>query len=388
MAAYVRLRTAIFAISANYYAYSQYCAASNDSKKSPSREGILAAVGNTPLIELQSLSKSTGCRILAKCEHLNPGGSVKDRAALWMIEEAERKGLLPPEGTVCEGTGGNTGVGLAMVAAAKGYKSVMAMPRTIAKEKIDAMKIFGAQVILTPSVPFTDNRHYFHTARRVAEETPGGFFTNQFENLANMRSHIEGTGPEIWSQAQEKVDGFICSAGTGGTISGVSQFLKSVNPNVAVYLIDPPGSGLKDYINGGPYTEQLVAGTPTHFIKRSNGSSITEGIGIGRLTANFVQAKIDGVFQGSDEEAVEMAFHLKEVDGVLVGPSAALNAVGAVKLARKLGPGNTVVTVLCDSGDRYKSKLFNDSWIKAKGFSPYSKTASERRADRKLEWVL
>lgn len=337
------------------------------------RPGVLSAIGNTPLIELRSLSAATGCRVLAKCEHLNPGGSVKDRAALWMIEAAEESGAIRPSDgdnvVVCEGTGGNTGVGLALVCAAKGYRSIMAMPASIAREKIEAMQTFGAEILPCPSVPFTDNRHYYHTARRAAEAHPGGVFLNQFENEANFRSHLEGTAPEIWAQAGGRVDGFVCAAGTGGTISGVSQFLKAVNPSVAVFLIDPPGSGLRDFVRGAPAREEKVEGDRVRFIQRSPGSSVTEGIGIGRVTANFARAVVDGAFEGSDEEALQMGYHLKEADGVYVGPSAALNAVGAVKLARKLGPGHTIVTVLCDSGTRYKSKMYNKDWLQAKGFA-------------------
>ena len=342
----------------------------------PKRPGVLAAVGNTPLIELRSLSAATGCRILAKCEHLNPGGSVKDRAALWMIEDAERKGALRPGGTVCEGTGGNTGVGLALVAAAKGYAAVMAMPATIAQEKINAMRVLGARVVLCPGVPFTDARHYFHRAAAIAAETDNAIFTNQFDNLANMRCHLEGTAPEIWRQSGGKVDGFVCAAGTGGTIAGCSAFLKSANPACACYVIDPPGSALFDFVTRrlkGEDTrakEATPVGVPTTFIPRSEGNSVTEGIGIGRVTANFSNARLDGALSGTDREAIEMAYHLIEHDGVFVGPSAALNAVGAVKLARKLGPGHTVVTVLCDGGARYRSKMYTASWLAERGLTP------------------
>ena len=262
------------------------------------------------------------------------------------------------------------------MAAAKGYNAVMAMPSTIAREKIDGMRLLGARVVLCPGVPFTDGRHYFHRAAAIAAETDNAIFTNQFGNLANMRCHLEGTAPEIWRQAGGKVDGFVCAAGTGGTIAGCSAFLKAVNPDVQCWLIDPPGSALFHFVTrriAGEDTREEAAtpvGVPTRFIPRSEGGSVTEGIGIGRVTANFGCAKLDGAFAGTDREAIEMAYHLKKHDGVFVGPSAALNAVGAVKLARKLGPGHTVVTVLCDGGDRYRSKMYTASWLAEKGLTP------------------
>lgn len=350
-------------------------------EENQARSGVLSAIGNTPLIELHSLSRATGCRILGKCEHLNPGGSVKDRAALFMIEEAERRGLLKPGGCVYEGTGGNTGVGLAMVCAAKGYKSCMVMPASIAQEKISAMEDFGARIILTPGVPFSSDQHYYHVAGAAAAKDPLGVFTNQFENKANMTAHLKGTGPEIWRQAEGGFDGFVCSSGTGGTIAGCSAFFKAVNPNCQCYVIDPPGSALFDYIRTGVFHMETVLGVPTKFIERSPGTSVTEGIGIDRVTANFAEARIDGTMQGTDREAVEMAFWMKENDGVHVGPSAALNCVGAVKLARKLGPGHTVVTVLCDGGSRYQSKLGTHAWLEERDLVPRSGLSAD------LSWI-
>eukprot|EP00944_MAST-04C_sp_MAST-4C-sp1_P004542 g4542.t1 len=332
--------------------------------------GIVSAVGNTPLVELKSLSTITGRKIWGKCEMLNPGGSVKDRPALRMVEEAERQGLLKPGYTLVEGTGGNTGVGLALVCAAKGYKCTFAMPKSIAQEKINSMKRYGATVILCDSVPFTDKNHYFHVAAELGKK-PGYFFTNQFENLNNGNSHFDTTGPEIYQALDGKVDGFVCAAGTGGTINGVSKFLKSKNKNTTVYLADCVGSGMFDYLKSNKqnmYTDDRLPGTK--FIQRSEGSSITEGIGIGRLTQNFLNANIDDAIQVSDKEAVEMAYHLLRNDGVYIGPSAALNVVGAVKLARLLAEGANVVTILCDGGDRYKSKLYNQEWLKEKGLTP------------------
>jgi cysteine synthase A len=328
-----------------------------------SRPGLLAAVGNTPLIELKTLSALTGCTILAKCEHLNPGGSVKDRAALWMVEEAERTGKLQPGGTIFEGTGGNTGIGLAMVAAAKGYKSCFAMSATLAPEKIACMTRFGAKVMLCKG-NFRTPTHYFHAARKAAEECKGGFWANQFDNLANRQSHIDGTGPEIWRQTDGKVDGFVCSCGTGGTLSGVSEYLKSQNENVTCALIDCEGSGLFDFVGNRQVPEpEDIHGYATKIIPVSAGNSISEGIGINRLTDNFLKAQIDTAFVGTDNEALQIAYYLLQHEGLFIGPSAALNVVGAIKLARHLGPGKTIVTIICDGGDRYLSKLYSPEWL-------------------------
>ena len=356
-----------------------------------SATNLLSAIGNTPLVELPSLSRATGCRILAKCEHLNPGGSIKDRAALWIIEQAEKDGALAPGGTVVEATGGNTGIGLALVAAAKGYKSIFTMPASVAQEKIDTMKNAGARVILTPGVPFSDARHYFHVAAKLAHhnEIQGYFFANQFENGANARAHFESTAPEIWQQAGPSgVDGFVCSAGTGGTIGGITAFLKRVNPGCQCWVVDPEGSGIGPYVASGG-TNATLGPSPSsalthyagdkvvHYVARSPGSTITEGIGNDRITANFgaaMAAGLDGALLATDREAVEMAYHLLQKEGLCVGPSAALNVVGAVKLARKLGPGKTVVTVLCDGGERYRSKLWNAEWLRQKGLVPREHT--------------
>ena len=348
----------------------------------PPRRGVLAAIGNTPLIKLEHLSAFTGCTILAKCEHLNPGGSVKDRAALYMIEQGERAGELQPGSTIYEGTGGNTGVGLAMVAAAKGYGAVLAMPASIAQEKIDAMQTFGAQVLLTPSVPFTSPEHYFHRAREGAAADPKGYWCNQFDNMENYNSHYTGTAPELWAQSQQKVTGFVVACGTGGTLAGITGYLKEQDRNIQCYLADPHGSALFDYVShrdddgtkdeegGSRCKQEHVGGETVTFIPRDTGNSVTEGIGIGRVTKNFAAsyADIDGAFKIHDKDAIEMAYFLKEKEGVYVGPSAALNVVAAVKLAQKMGKGNTIVTVLCDGGARYKSKLYTKSWLEAKGF--------------------
>eukprot|EP01136_Pigoraptor_vietnamica_P031971 Opistho-1_new@93241 len=320
-------------------------------------EGLLGAIGNTPLIRIASLSRETGCDIYAKAEHMNPAGSVKDRAARRMILNAEKEGrLVPGRGVVVEGTGGNTGVALAMVARQRGYKTVFTMPDTVSQEKIDLMTLFGAEVVLRPVLPFSDPLHYYHAADRIAKEREGGFFANQFENTSNFDAHFEETGPEIWRQTNGRVDGFVCSSGTGGTMAGVSTYLRQQNPSIAVHLIDPPGSGLLSYVERGVF--------------EADGKTITEGIGIMRLTANFARAKVDSAFFGTDRETVEMGYYLLKHDGLFVGPSAALNCVGAVKLARKLGPGKSIVTVLCDGGDRYRSKMYNSAWIAEKGLAP------------------
>ena len=332
---------------------------------------VLGAIGNTPLIEIKSLTNILGgSKIYGKCENLNPGGSVKDRPALRMIEEAEKNGLLKPGYTICEGTGGNTGVGLALVAAAKGYNAVFSMPQSIAEEKINSMKLFGAQVQLCENVPFTDKRHYFHVAAELGK-APNVFFTNQFENLSNGESHYETTAPEIFQALGGRIDAFVASSGTGGTINGCSRYFKEKRRDTLIYLVDPVGSGLFDYVNekgGNTYNEESLP--ETTFVKRSEGSSITEGIGIGRLTSNFTAAKIDGAFQVTDREAVEMAYYLLRNDGIFVGPSAALNVCGAVKLARQMNMGSNIVTILCDAGDKYNSKIFNSTWLKEKDLEP------------------
>ena len=349
--------------------------------RSRAAQGLLETIGNTPLVELRSLSQATGCRILAKCEHMGPGGSVKDRPAAHIITELERRGLLVPREardatgdartfTIVEGTGGNTGVGMALVAAARGYKAVFTMPSNVAQSKIDVARAFGAEVIVCPMVPFSDARHYYHVAERLSRELPNAVWGNQFEGLDNSESHFRTTGPEIWRQAGKDVDGLVVAAGTGGTMGGLSRFLRSVNPRLAVWLIDPPGSSLAHYVETG---EMAPAA----------GSTVTEGIGIGRLTANFASsAKIDGAFRGSNEEATAMCYYLLRREGIFVGPSAALNVVGAVKLARKLGPGHTVVTVLCDGGSRYMNKMYSPEWLKEQGLEAAADVdASRAHAD-------
>lgn len=312
----------------------------------------------TPLLKIETLSKLTGCEIYGKAELLNVGGSVKDRAAYGIILEAEKQGLLKTGGTIVEGTAGNTGVGLATLAAQKGYKCIIVMPNNQAQEKYQILNALGVELITVPPCPFSDQNHFYHTARRIAEER-GYFWANQFENIANMQSHYQTTGPEIWQQTEGKINAFISAAGTGGTIAGVSKFLKEKNTNIHVRLVDPMGSGLYSYI--------------THGEIKSTGSSITEGIGIMRLTANFKEAKIDDAVQVNDDEMMSMLNHLAQHEGLLVGTSAALNVYAAYKYGLENKNKNLkIVTVLCDSALRYTSKVFNPDFLKEKNIKTFS----------------
>ena len=323
------------------------------------RIGFKNSVGNTPLIEIESLSLATGCTILGKAEFLNPGGSVKDRAALYMVLEAEKTGALQTGGTIVEGTAGNTGIGLALVANARGYRSVIVMPNNQSQEKIDLLRTLGAEVELTNPAPFSSPDNYYHAARRRAEEIKNAFWANQFENLSNSEAHYHTTAPEIWSQTGGELDGIVMSSGTGGTIGGMTAYLKEQNPQIATYLIDPSGSGLYSYITTGEF--------------KAEGNSITEGIGINRATANFNRARLDGAFQGTDQQVIEMSQYLLKHDGLFIGSSAALNVIGAIKLARKLGKGHTIATILCDGGGRYQSRMYNPEWLAEKGLTPVAK---------------
>ena len=323
------------------------------------RIGFKNSVGNTPLIEIESLSLATGCTILGKAEFLNPGGSVKDRAALYMVLEAEKTGALQTGGTIVEGTAGNTGIGLALVANARGYRSVIVMPNNQSQEKIDLLRTLGAEVELTNPAPFSSPDNYYHAARRRAEEIKNAFWANQFENLSNSEAHYHTTAPEIWSQTGGELDGIVMSSGTGGTIGGMTAYLKEQNTQIATYLIDPTGSGLYSYITTGEF--------------KAEGNSITEGIGINRATANFNRARLDGAFQGTDQQVIEMSQYLLKHDGLFIGSSAALNVIGAIKLARKLGKGHTIATILCDGGGRYQSRMYNPEWLAEKGLTPVAK---------------
>jgi cysteine synthase A len=322
------------------------------------RDGFSGSVGGTPLIRIRSLSEATGCTILGKAEHLNPGGSVKDRAARFIVERAEAEGALAPGGTIVEGTAGNTGIGLAFMARAGGYGCHIVMPETMSPEKVELLRALGARVELVPPAPFSQPGNYCHVAKRRAAEIPGGFFADQFENPANFEAHYVTTGPELWTQTQGRLDGVILAAGTGGTIGGVTAYLKERRPDLATWLIDPPGSGLHDLVHTGTIGAQ--------------GSSITEGIGILRETANFRRARLDSALRGTDREAVEMAHFLLARDGLFLGASAALNCVGAVRLARRLGRGSVVATILCDGGARYQSRLYDAKWLSERDLMPSS----------------
>lgn len=317
------------------------------------KRGFVGAIGNTPLIRLNSFSDETGCEILGKAEFLNPGGSVKDRAALYMIEDAERKGTLKPGGTIVEGTAGNTGIGLAHICNAKGYKCLIIIPETQSAEKIEALRTLGAEVRTVPAVPYKDPNNYVKLSGRVAAELENAVWANQFENLANRLAHYETTAPEIWAQTDGKVDGWVAATGTGGTFAGVALFLKQKNPAIKTVLADPMGSGLYSYVKTGKI--ELV------------GSSITEGIGNSRVTGNMEGAPIDDAIQIHDQECIDVVYQLLRKDGLFMGGSVGINVAAAVRLAKQMGPGQTIVTVLCDGGARYQSKLFDRAWLAKKG---------------------
>jgi cysteine synthase len=313
----------------------------------------LALIGNTPLVRLAGPSAETGCDILAKCEYANPGASVKDRAALFIVEDAEARGLLQPGGTIVEGTAGNTGIGLALVCNAKGYKTIIVMPDTQSREKMDTLRALGATLVLVPPAPFANPAHFVHTSRRIAEETPGAVWANQFDNIANRKAHIVGTAEEIWNQTGGKIDGFTCSAGTGGTIAGVGLGLKAKSEDVVIALTDPYGAALYNYYAHGEL--------------RAEGSSVAEGIGQSRITANLDGAPIDTQFRVTDEEGLHWVSRLMREEGMCLGLSSGINVAGAVALAQQLGAGKTIVTILCDTGFRYLSSLYNAEWLAAKG---------------------
>ncbi len=320
------------------------------------KNGFVASVGNTPLIRLTSFSEETGCEILGKAEFLNPGGSVKDRAALYIIKDAEEKGLLKPGGTVVEGTAGNTGIGLAHICNARGYKCLIFIPDTQSQEKIDLLRTLGAEVRPVPAVPYRDPNNYVKLSGRVASEMENAIWANQFDNLANRHAHYETTGPEIWQQTDGKIDAWVAATGTGGTYAGVALFLKEKNPNIKCVVADPMGSGLYSYVKTGEI--QL------------EGNSITEGIGNSRVTANMEGAPADDAIRVDDQEAVRVIYQLLEKDGLFMGGSVGINVGAAVALAKQMGPGHTIVTVLCDGGTRYQSRLYNREWLSEKGLLP------------------
>jgi len=316
------------------------------------RQNIVEAIGNTPLIKLKKASELTGCTILGKAEFMNPGQSVKDRAALFIIRQAEKSGALKPGGTIVEGTAGNTGIGLALVANALGYRTVIVIPETQAQEKKDALRQMGVELIEVPAVPYKNPNNYVKYSGRLAAKM-GAVWANQFDNVANRQAHIETTAPEIWHQTGGKIDGFTCAVGSGGTLAGVSMGLKAMNRNVKIALVDPMGSALFGHYKNGEL--------------KAEGTSITEGIGQGRITANLEGAVVDEAFQIHDAEAYQIVFDLLQHEGLCMGGSTGVNVAGAMALAKQLGPGKTIVTVLCDYGTRYASKQFNPDFMRSKG---------------------
>jgi cysteine synthase A len=317
----------------------------------------LALIGHTPLVRLKGPSAATGCEILAKCEYANPGGSIKDRAALYIVEDAEASGQLQPGGSIVEGTAGNTGIGLALIANAKGYKTTIVMPETQSREKMDTLRALGAKLVLVPAAPFSNPGHFVHTSRRIAAET-GALWANQFDNIANRKAHILGTAEEIWAQTNGKVDGFTCAAGTGGTIAGVGLGLKAKADKIVIALTDPYGAGLYNFYAHGEL--------------KVEGNSVAEGIGQSRITANLEGAPIDTQFRISDEEGLLQVQALLMDEGLCMGLSSGINVAGAIELARHMGPGHTIVTILCDTGFRYLSTLYNADWLRAKNLPVFS----------------
>ncbi|HEX6363901.1 MAG TPA: cysteine synthase A [Albitalea sp.] len=321
------------------------------------RDGFVEAVGNTPLIRLRRASELTGCTILGKAEFMNPGGSVKDRAALYIVLDAEARGELRPGGVIVEGTAGNTGIGLALVANARGYRTVIVIPQTQSQEKKDALRLYGADLREVPAAPYSDPGNYVHVAERLAAELArsephGVLYANQWDNLSNREGHARSTGPEIWRQTDGRVDGFTCAIGTGGTLAGVGAYLKRQNPQVVIAAADPMGAAMYHHIKHGEL--------------KSEGSSITEGIGQSRITRNLEDAPIDDAYQVRDDEALPLLFDLLREEGLCLGGSSGINVAGAIRLARDLGPGHTIVTILADAGTRYQSKLYNPAFLREK----------------------
>ena len=321
------------------------------------KQDVIAAIGHTPLIRLRAASEATGCEILGKAEFLNPGQSVKDRAALFIIRDAIARGALRPGGTIVEGTAGNTGIGLTVVANAMGFRSVIVIPETQSQEKKDALRLLGAELIEVPAVPYRNPNNYVKLSGRLAEqlaktEPNGAVWANQFDNIANRQAHVEGTGPEIWEQTGGRIDGFTCSVGSGGTLGGIAIALKERRPAIRIAAADPLGAAIYSWIKTGEL--------------KSHGNSITEGIGQGRVTANLQGAPIDDAYEIADEEALPLLFDLLEHEGLCMGGSTGINIAGAIRMAREMGPGHTIVTVLCDYGNRYQSKLFNPAFLREK----------------------
>ncbi|WP_374658910.1 cysteine synthase A [Phenylobacterium sp.] len=320
---------------------------------------VLDAIGNTPLIRLRRASEATGCDIYGKAEFMNPGASVKDRAALYIVRDAERRGVLRPGGRIVEGTAGNTGIGLAMVGAASGYRTTIVIPRTQSQEKKDAIRLLGAELVEVDAVPYSNPDNYVRYSGRLAEELnakepAGAIWANQFDNVANRQAHIETTAPEIWEQTGGKVDGFICAVGSGGTLAGVAQGLRARNPDIRIGLADPHGAALYSWYADGEL--------------KSEGASISEGIGQGRITANLEGLTIDHPYRIDDVEMLNVIFDMVEHEGLVMGGSTGINVAGAIRMAKDMGPGHTIVTVLCDQGSRYQSKIFNPAFLKERGF--------------------
>jgi cysteine synthase A len=322
----------------------------------PITPDTLSLIGHTPLVRLKGPSEAAGAEIFGKCEFANPGASVKDRAALFIVQDAEERGLIAPGGTIVEGTAGNTGIGLALVANAKGYRTIIVMPETQSREKMDTLHALGAELVLVPAAPYSNPGHFVHTSRRIAEETPNAIWANQFDNIANRRAHIVGTAEEIWDQMDGRIDGFTCAVGTGGTLAGVGLGLKSHDENVTIALSDPDGAALYSYYACGEL--------------RSDGSSVAEGIGQARITANLEGAPVDTQFRISDAEGYHWVRRLLDEEGLCLGLSSGINVAGAVALAKQLGPGSRVATILCDTGFRYLSTLYNNDWLASKGLVP------------------
>jgi cysteine synthase A len=321
------------------------------------KDNVLEAIGNTPLIKLRRASELTGCTILGKAEFMNPGQSVKDRAALFIIRDALTRGTLRPGGIIVEGTAGNTGIGLALVGSTLGFRTVIVIPDTQSQEKKDMLRLAGAELIEVPAVPYANPNNYVKVSGRLAErlaasEPNGAIWANQFDNIANREAHIERTGPEIWDQTGGRIDGFVCAVGTGGTLAGIGIALKERNPKITIGLADPMGAALYSYYTTGEL--------------KSSGSSITEGIGQGRITKNLEGAPVDTAFQIPDEEAIPVVFDLLEHEGLCLGGSSGINVAGAIRLAQQMGPGHTIVTILCDYGTRYQTKLFNPDFLRSK----------------------
>ena len=328
-------------------------------------DGFVGSVGNTPLIRLRSVSEETGCEILGKAEFMNPGGSVKDRAARAIIATAERRGQLPPRGTVVEGTAGNTGIGLAHVCNERGYRCVIVMPDNQAPEKYRILEMLGAEVHKVPTVPYSNPNQYQKVAQRLAASLPNAIWSNQFDNTANREAHVQTTGPEIWNQTNGRIDAFVAATGTGGTFAGVSEYLKSRRKAVRCVLADPPGSSLYEYVRNGT-------------LKSTGSGSITEGIGIGRVTANLKDAPIDDALHVEDADTVRFVYRLLREEGLFLGSTSGINVAAAVRVALELGRGHTIVTVLCDGGAKYQSRLFNREWLEQKGLAAHANNPQSR----------